>query len=290
MRRWGEIVGTGGLLILAAAPFVGLFPESPAFGRGAAGIVVIVAILATVGTAHRAAQARRRRIFACAALLFAVTVAAVGARILLAGDITAKVPTLDILPAVFGLTGEDVDDAVLYEVWVELWLGCALAAGLAIGLRQSTRRRPRRAAVQASPWDVMVPQAATPPWNGATVLLWLVGWGALTGAVLDGHWTAAFLRQAIHVTGTIADPESHPRIRFTTADGAAVEFTQNGFISRALGAAVPVAYLPADPSGSARADTAWANWSDVLGLLWVGLGFTLFPFYGLRASFRAGRW
>ena len=111
-----------------------------------------------------------------------------------------------------------------------------------------------------------------PPWNVATVLLWLVGWGMLAGAVVDGHRTTEFLRRAVHVTGTI------------------VEYRQNGSVSRPLGAAVPVAYLAADPSGSARADTFWANWGDLLGLVWIGLGFTLFPFYGLRATFRAGRW
>ncbi len=90
--------------------------------------------------------------------------------------------------------------------------------------------------------------------------------------------------------GTIADPQSHPIIRFATADGAVVEFRQNGDVSRPLGALVPVAYDPADPPGTARADTFWADWGDVLGLLWIGLGFTLLPLFGLRATFRAGRW
>ena len=174
---------------------------------------------------------------------------------------------------------------------MELWLACALVAALVLRVHRAARRRPVRPAPPASPWGVTIPQpTAPPPWNVATVLLWLVGWAVLAGGVLEGHWTEDFLRRADHVTGIIADPQYHPRIQFTTLQGTAVEFTQNGSVSRALGAAVPVGYLEADPSGSARADTLWANWSDVLGLLWTGLGLTLFPFYGLRASFRARRW
>ena len=149
MRRWVEIVAVAICLALAAAPFVILFPEPPAFGRPAAGIVALVAILATLGAAYQAAP-RPTQILRRATILLAVTVAAVASRIQLAGDITAKVPTLDILPAVFGLQGEDVDDAVLYEVWVELWLGCAILAGLAIGPasgRQASSAAPGRAGI-----------------------------------------------------------------------------------------------------------------------------------------------
>ncbi len=291
MRRWAETAAAAMLMALAAAPFVGLFPEPPAFGRCGAGIVAAAAILALTGLTFRAARPRRMRFLAWATVLLAVTTGATGAHILLASDITSKVPTLDILPKLFGLCGEEVNDAVLYEVWVELWLACALAAALVLICYRATRRRPFQTLSGASPRDVMVAQPVRePPWNAATVLLWLVGWAVLAGAVLDGHWTADFLQRANHVTGTIADQESHPRIRFTTLAGETVEFVQNGSVSRPLGAAVPVAYLTQDPSGSARADTFWVNWSDVLGLLWIGLGFTQFPFFGLRASFRAGRW
>ena len=291
MRRSAETATTAVLAALATAPFVAFFPEPPAFGRRGVGIVMAVLILAMVGATFRAAQRRRRRFMASAALLLGITVGATTTCVLLAPNITAKVPTLDLLPGLFGLQGEDVDDAVLYEVWVELWLVCALVAAVIIRQHRAKRRRPAHPAPPASPWDVMIPQPkAAPPWNAATVLLWLVGWAVLAGAALEGHWTAKFLSRADHVTGSIADPQPHPRIRFTTLEGRAVEFTQNGSVSRALGAAVPAAYLEADPAGSARADTFSANWSDVLGLLWIGMGFTLFPFYGLRASFRVGRW
>ncbi len=280
-KQWAEAVAAGILLALAATPFVAPFPEPPAFGRGAATIVATVPVLAVVGVTSRADPARRQRILRRAGLLLAISAAAVVARILLAGDISAKVPTADILPKLFALQGEDVDDAVLYEVWVELWLLCAAVTASAVALRRG-RRRPQGPAAPAPP------RAA--PWNAATIVLWLVGLAALAGAVLDGHWTTAFLDRAVHVTGRIADPQPHPRIRFTTTEGVVVEFTQDGYVSRAVGEAVPVAYLAPDPPGTARADTVWANWSDVFGLLWVGLGFTLFPFYGLRARFRVGRW
>ena len=108
--------------------------------------------------------------------------------------------------------------------------------------------------------------------------------------MVDGHWTASFLASSVHVTGTIADPQPHPLIRFTTAEGAEVQFRQNGFVSRPLGAEVPVAYQSKDPAGTAQADTMWANWSNMLGMLWIGLGFTLAPFFGFRAVLRAGWW
>ncbi len=288
MRRWAECASIAGLLAVAAIPFALLFPDPPAFGRAGIGILVALAVWATVGVAIRARPPKRRRILGTAVLLLGVTVAAIALNILLARTAT-KLPTADMLPRLFGLEGEEIDDAVLYERWLELWLACALVAQI-VRLRWMTQpldtgTRP------ASPWDVMFPaDPAQPPWNGATVLLWLVGCGVLAGALVDGHRTADFLRRADHTMGTIADPQDHPRIRFTTAGGTEVEFIQNGDISRALGATVPVAYLAADPAGTARADTFWANWSDVLGLLWIGSGFTLFPFYGLRAAFRAGRW
>ena len=282
------MTATIGLILVAAAfPLVVLFPEPPAFGRGAAGLAATVCVLATVGTAFRAGPAQRTRILCGAAILLAITVAAVTGNILLSGRLT--VPTVDLLPRLFGLEGEDIDDAVLYEAFVELWIGCALLAGIAFGLLRAFRHgRSSRSALVADPWAAA--KAPPQPWNAATIMLWLVGWGVLAGAVVDGHWTAAFLSSAVHVTGTIADPQPHPRIRFPTQDGTVVEFTQNGSVSRPLGAAVPVAYLPDDPSGTARADTFWVNWGDVLGLSWIGLGFTLLPFFGLRGTFRAGRW
>ena len=141
------------------------------------------------------------------------------------------------------------------------------------------------------PWDrPALPPLPTPWWTAATILVLLIGLGALDGAVVDGRWTASFLSNPVHAAGTIADPQPHPVIRFTTADGAMVQFRQNGFVSRPSGAEVPVAYRTQDPAGTAQADTFWANWSSVLGMLWISLGFTLAPFFGFRAVLQAGRW
>ena len=201
----------------------------------------------------------------------------------------AEIPTLDGLAKLFGLEGEDMDDAILYEVWLEVWLACAATVLLGAGLGRAFGRGTVAQAAPPGPWDPP-PPVPRPRWNGATILMFVVGCGALCGAVVDGHGTAAFLAGSVRVTGTIADPQPHPRIRFTAFDGGVVEFTQNGFVSRALGAEVPVAYHTEDPAGSARADTFWANWSDVLGLVWIGLGFTLAPFFGYRGEFMASRW
>ena len=199
---------------------------------------------------------------------------------MLSGDGILMLPTLDLLPKLFGLEGEDMNDAVIYETWLELWLVCGLVVLLAVQIR---RRRP--VPEPPTPWG----HAPTdPPWNAATILLVIVGWAVLGGAVLDGHWTAAFLSGATHVTGEIADDEPHPHIRFI-ADGATVIFRQNGFVSRPAGAAIQVAYDSDDPAATARADTFWANWSKVLGMVWIGLGFTLHPFFGFRGTFRGSR-
>lgn len=109
--------------------------------------------------------------------------------------------------------------------------------------------------------------------------------GEDAGTVVEGHRTAAFMAGAAHAAGTIANDDAHPLIRFTTGDGTPVTFRQNGGISRAVGAVVPVAYDPADPAGTAQADTLLAAWGEVMGLAWIGLGFSLFPFFGARAAF-----
>ena len=128
------------------------------------------------------------------------------------------------------------------------------------------------------------------PWNAATTIIVVVGCVFLGIGAWTGWRAAVFLSAAIHVPGTVSDTRPHPGIRFTTRDGQSVEFQQNGFVSRPVGAAVPVAYLPGDPAGTAQADTFWADWGEVLGFLWIGLGFTVLPALGVRAQFRGGRW
>ncbi|RYI32931.1 MAG: hypothetical protein EON48_03810 [Acetobacteraceae bacterium] len=196
-----------------------------------------------------------------------------------------------VLPRVFGLQGKDIDQALYYEIWLGIWLACALMLLATAGLRRAMRRPGAAKATIFKACDQLVPLPLPDPrWNVPTILLVLVGLGALGGAVLDAHRTASFLAGSIHVIGEIADPRAHPVIRFTATDGAVFQFTQNGFVSRPLGAAVPVAYQTWDPGGTAQVDTFWVNWSTVLGLLWIGFGSTLALFFGFRAVMQAGRW
>lgn len=285
VRRWDETLATGVMLAVAALPFIVLFPEPPHFGRAAMGLLATFIIPATMGTGYRARPVRRTRIMRRAALVLAVTVASIVLRIMLSGHIT-DVPTIDGLAWLFGLEGEDIDDSVTCEAWLEIWLACA-ATVVVPAVIYRINRRTRSKAAPPGPWNELM---SAPRWNGATILLWLVGLAALGGAVVQGHRTASFLAGCVRVTGTIVDPQSHPIIEFTSYDGAVVRFTQNGSISRDKGEAVPVAYQTQDPAGTARADTFWADWSDVLGFAWIGLGFTLAPFFGFRGEFRAGRW
>ena len=285
LKCWGETLATGAMLAIVAFPFVLLFPEPPHFGRAAMGLLATCIVPATMGTCYRAGPARRTRIMRRAAIVLAVTVASVLLRIMVSHHLAA-IPTIDGLAWLFGLEGEDIDDAFAYEAWLEIWLACvAVVALLPVARRPFARTRSK--AVRPGPWDEMV---SSPWWNGATILLWLVGLAALGGAVVQGHRTASFLAGCVRVTGTIVDPQAHPIIDFTSYDGAIVRFRQNGSISRDQGATVPVAYQKQDPAGTARADTFWAEWSDVLGFAWIGLGFTLAPFFGFRGEFRSGRW
>ena len=281
------MVAIGLALAVSAFPFVALAPEPPAFGRGAVLIVAAAVILAIMGTSWRTGTAQRARTVRRAAAVLAVTVAAAGLRYAVAGHVPA-VPTMDLVAKVFGLQGEDIGDAFLYEVWLEIWLACGAVFLAALVLRRAVRRS--GSADAGGPRDRPgPPPLPRPRWNGATVLLFLIGVGALGGAVVEGHRAAAFLAGSVHVTGAIADPQPHPIIRFTARDGAVVQFRQNGFVSRPLGAEVPVAYQPQDPARTAQADTVWVNWGIMLGMLWIGFGFTLAPFFGVRAGFRAGR-
>ena len=114
----------GLLLVGAVLPFVALFPEPPAFGRAAAGITAAVVILAVMGPCFSGEDGRQVRTLRRATLLFITTLTAVALRILLVREGWGSLPTIDVLPGLFGLEGEDIDDAVLYEAWVELWLAC----------------------------------------------------------------------------------------------------------------------------------------------------------------------
>lgn len=130
---------------------------------------------------------------------------------------------------------------------------------------------------------------APEPWNAATVLIVIIGWVTLALTAWHIYQTAVFLHHATRVTGVVVDPAGHPTIRFTTTDGAPMEFVQNGWIVRARGATVPVAYDPHNPAATAQAATFWTSWAGTLWSLPMGLGFTLLPLFGARWPFRPGR-
>jgi len=131
----------GLLLVGAALPFVALFPEPPAFGRAAAGIVAAVAILAVMGSCFSGGDGRAVRALRRAALLLITTLVAAGLRIVLAREGWGTPPTIDVLPGLLGLHGEDIDDAVLHEAWVELWLACGAGVVLLDWVRRKVAGR-----------------------------------------------------------------------------------------------------------------------------------------------------
>ena len=101
--------------------------------------------------------------------------------------------------------------------------------------------------------------------------------------------TSQFLHRAERTKGLIVDASSHPRIRFTTVDGRAIEFVQNGFLTRPLNADVSVAYLLANPEQSATAAYFWPLWGSAVWPLVPGLGLLTLALTG--AIFGAsGRW
>ncbi len=52
---------------------------------------------------------------------------------------------------------------------------------------------------------------------------------------------------------------------------------------------IGVVYQAGDPAGTARANTFWTNWAELLGMVWLGLAFSLVPFFGFRGVVRGGR-
>lgn len=288
MNRWLETAALAGLCAMAAAPFVALFPDPPAFGPAGAAILAGTAILAVIGVAARAEPWRRRHMLTPAAILLGTTIASIGLNAVLAAT-TMRLPTADLMVRLFGLKGEEVDDAVLYERWVELWLACAsVAALLTTGLRRPLRPRPGRTS-PASPGTVTRANrgaAALDRRHGPALAYRMRCAGQRTARGASNGRLPTPCRSYHRRHRRSATASSHP---VNDGQRQVIESTQNGAVSLPARASVPVAYLATDPEGSAQADTVWVNWSTVLGLLWIGGGFRLFPFYGVRAAFRAGR-
>lgn len=127
-------LGTAGLVLLLMAafgPMVVLLPQPPHDLRAAGG-VTLAAGIAAAGWRYVHADTRGRRHMLGAATWFClVTAATVGTAIALQ-PLLVTIPVLDVLPRVFGLQGEDITDAILFEAWFELWLLCLAVSGAAL--------------------------------------------------------------------------------------------------------------------------------------------------------------
>lgn len=93
--------------------------------------------------------------------------------------------------------------------------------------------------------------------------------------------TANNTREFIHTTaranGVVISQNAgkhHVEIRFTTAKGEVVQYTQNGEISYEVGDKVTVLYYPDDPKFHASTDAFGALWGSSLVLAGIGI-FTL---------------
>ena len=101
--------------------------------------------------------------------------------------------------------------------------------------------------------------------------------------------TAHLLRHAVRTTGYAVarrgDPAAtesgaHPDIEFRDGNGRPIHYNQNGMGSRRVGTPIPVLYDPADPAGTAVADTFWQIWPDVLFPFWIAIGFSSGALWG----------
>ena len=111
------------------------------------------------------------------------------------------------------------------------------------------------------------------PWATIAAVL-AAGLFSLGLTVRQAWQLGTLLHHAVHATGHVLVADAHPTIRFTDGGGNVVDFVQNGFISRPVGAAVPVIFDPLDPSATAQAATYWTTWGTALWMLPAGIVFT----------------
>jgi len=111
----------------------------------------------------------------------------------------------------------------------------------------------------------------------------IVGGALVLGGLFAAFRTWRLRRRGVATQGTVADivqstdsegaTTYRPKVRFTTADGRTVEFTERVGSSRTKlrpGDAVPVLYDPARPE-RAKMHTAFRMWAVPVILIAVGL-------------------
>jgi len=135
--------------------------------------------------------------------------------------------------------------------------------------------------------------AAALQWSrrySAVLVMVVAGLCALTASGVQLWQTMHFLSHASWTQGRVVRASAHPVIRFSTATGPPVQFVQNGFLNRPVGAQVKVVYTARDPVGTARAATFWTLWGPVLWWLPMGVGFTVLPLLGAEFAWRPWRY
>lgn len=110
----------------------------------------------------------------------------------------------------------------------------------------------------------------------------LAGLSLLIGGLIAGYKTLQFIKSSISVSGEVIALRSgkfHPTIKFTTAEGEAVEYFQNGIIKGYdVGEKVTVLYDPQKVK-EASVDSFIALWGVTIALLIGGLIFCIISVY-----------
>ena len=116
------------------------------------------------------------------------------------------------------------------------------------------------------------------------LLVGVVGIVLLVAAVITSMSIRSFVATAAQADGVVValvSGGSHPRLRFTAADGSAVTFSGNGLIfGYAVGQHAPVLYSADSPQTSATLQTPGSLWFAPILLLAVGLGCLFVPLGG----------
>ena len=108
-----------------------------------------------------------------------------------------------------------------------------------------------------------------------------VGLALLVGAVVSALSTRRFIAAASRAEGEVialSAGGSHPRLRFTTADGQVVTFSGNGLVfGYRVGDHAPVLYLRDRADTTASLAARGSLWFLPIMLAFIGLGWLLVP-------------